>query len=55
MNPEEQEETRQDLIARARSFGIPETLLEKLNVTSLRKIVEYEDQVGEAPSAVEEV
>ena len=55
MNPEEQEETRQDLIAKAKSFGIPEALLEKLNITSLRKIVEYEEQVREIPSAAKEV
>ena len=55
MNPEEQEETRQDLIAKAKSFGMPETLLEKLNITSLRKIVEYEEQAGGIPSAAKEV
>ena len=41
----EEETTRDDLIEDAKSFGISESLLDGLNISSLEKIVEYEKQV----------
>ena len=38
------DEDRNNLIEEAKSYGVPEALLEKLNATSLKKIVEYEKE-----------
>ena len=48
-------ETRKELIKRAISIGIPSDLLKNLTSRSIRKIVEYDEQVKREKDGAREV
>ena len=48
-------ETRKKLIEKAISIGIPEKMLKNLTSRSIRKIVEYDEQVKESKYGTREI